>query len=534
MKLLALSLLFLFVLAIHDVAGQYVVNEVLANEPGSFTSLEWIELLNPSDTPLQFDGFNILVNGSSIVIPTDAVIAPRGYQLICRRLFANGTSPGFESVWGDSSGVWGDCEQETDIAQPIEASFSLPNSAGVIEVNHDGEAVSRFEWTESGADGVSWERVYPDSDRVAQCESADGSTPGRVNSVTPLKQDMALDSVEVRAHRDYIDLIVHLSSRGTEPVSGHYLFVSGVYIHDTIPLRTVEPLRRDSLYLRYSFPGIYVPLNLSLSEDDRLENNEWSGFATGTDFPPVVLSEIMPDPQAEPSSEWVEIFNASDTVIDIAEWSLGDAVRLSQISQIAYLLRPGEFVVLAQSKLALVARFPGQSARIIEVTPWPMLNNDVEVVRLMDRFGIEADRFGYKSAFSEDYPWSRRNETETWGRSAVRFGTPGSPNEVVPASTESELRVELSSKYISPDGDGFQDELGITVVGGDFGECTIRIFDSQGREVRTLARDQQYLPLPLIWDGLSDSGGRLPIGLYIVMVERSDGVSARTVVVVAR
>ncbi len=190
--------------------------------------------------------------------------------------------------------------------------------------------------------------------------------------------------------------------------------------------------------------------------------------------------------------------------------------------------------MLAQSKFAVASRFPQQSAKILEVTPWPALNNDVEIVKLADRFGIHADSFGYKSVFFEDYTWSRRNQTETWGRSAVRFGTPGAPNEVVPASTDSELRVELSSKYISPDGDGFQDKLNITVVGAERGECTVRIFDSQGRVVRTLAKDQQYIPVPLVWDGLSDSGERLPIGMYVILVERRDGKSAKTVVVVAR
>ncbi len=242
----------------------------------------------------------------------------------------------------------------------------------------------------------------------------------------------------------------------------------------------------------------------------------------------------MPNPQAEPATEWVELHNISDTAINIAAWKLGDAVRLSGISTDQIVLYPGDFIVLAQSKIALDQRFPEESGRVVEVASWPSLNNDGDEVRLVDAYGITADRFAYHDVFGEDYCWSRRDEDRSWGRSAGQYGSPGETNKVIPSSGGTTLRIELNSKYVSPDGDGFQDAVEITVLGCDTGECTVRLFDSQGRVVRTLAKNQRYLPMPLVWDGLSDNGSRLPVGLYILLVEREDGETAKTVVVVAR
>ncbi|UCE24577.1 MAG: lamin tail domain-containing protein, partial [Candidatus Zixiibacteriota bacterium] len=86
--------------------AQPVVNEVLANEPGSVTGLEWIELYNDGQ-PVNLQDFSLRVGDNLIELPSEVNLSDGEYYIICRRLFATSTSPGFESIWGDSSGVWG-------------------------------------------------------------------------------------------------------------------------------------------------------------------------------------------------------------------------------------------------------------------------------------------------------------------------------------------------------------------------------------------------------------------------------------------
>ena len=514
-------------------SARLIVNELLANEPGSYTGLEWIELYNDSIQPINLSDYVILVDGSPVSVPPGVTVAPQGYRILCRRLLASATSPGFESYWGDSSGVWGDCPTEDGIALPLECTFSLMNSSGSVSVVSGGFQMSTLRWSQAGRDAFSWERVWPDSEFVVQSISARGATPGRINSVTPVQYDLRIDSVSVKPVPPDVQISIHISSHGSNSVEDAGLFVYARGVADSISLPTVASFGSYVFTAVYSFDGVYAPLAVGLSEDERIENNFFDGIVTGSSYPPILINEFLANPQSEPSSEWVELVNVSDTVIDISGWRVGDASGTSMICSNSYLIHPGDIVVLAQEEVAMTSRWSELAAVAIEVAAWPMLNNDGDMVRLVDSFGIEASRFAYETLHLDDYSWARRDDL-TWGRSADRFGTPGEENRVVVESENAALRIELNSRYVSPDGDGFQDEVNIIVVGSDVGKCAVRVFDSQGRRVRTLARDQQYLPEPIIWDGLSDDGRRLPVGLYILLVERDDGKSARVALVVAR
>jgi len=100
-----------------------VINEVMSNEPGSNTTLEWIELYNNSAS-------QAFINSHTLVIGTDTVLfspilrlAPFEYYIICRKLLGDANSPGFETRWGDSSGFWGDTPFESSLQIPQAASF---------------------------------------------------------------------------------------------------------------------------------------------------------------------------------------------------------------------------------------------------------------------------------------------------------------------------------------------------------------------------------------------------------------------------
>ena len=98
----------------------------------------------------------------------------------------------------------------------------------------------------------------------------------------------------------------------------------------------------------------------------------------------------------------------------------------------------------------------------------------------------------------------------------------------------SSVNVELSSSYISPDGDGFEDVVDIIIEGPEAEYYTARIYDRQGRLVKWLCVKERYLPPPMNWDGLSDAGKRLPIGMYIIYVEAAGVGAVKKPIVVAR
>jgi hypothetical protein len=110
-------------------------------------------------------------------------------------------------------------------------------------------------------------------------------------------------------------------------------------------------------------------------------------------------------------------------------------------------------------------------------------------------------------------------------------GTPGSRNSVHltpgPVEKPGTLRVEPSP--FSPDGDGLDDVTGIAfALDADASLVRIRIFDSRGRHVRTVAESMlSGRTGSAIWDGLSDGGHELQIGIYVVLLESTDTVNGR-------
>ncbi|UCD65111.1 MAG: lamin tail domain-containing protein [Candidatus Zixiibacteriota bacterium] len=513
-----------------------VVNEVLANEPGGATSLEWIELYNGSASPIPLDGYTLQIGDNLIPLP-EIELLDGEYYIICRRLFATESSPGFESIWGDSSGVWGDTPFESSIPTPFETGFSLKNDSGRVALTLNGEVVSALVWTESGTDGHSWERILPSDDRISQSVDPSGSTPGIINSLTPVPYDLALALADIRSVAGSTGLVFTVKNTGQQPVGSASLFIiDRAFGSDTIDVISLDEISPgDSLEVsrEYLLDGVYVPMSAALSDDDRDRNNTLEFIAPGTAFPPVILSELLANPQGDLNSEWVEISNRSGEPVNLAQWMLGDALHSIVISPDTLYLMPDKYLVLVQTEPAFLAYYAGLAAPCMEPAGWPALNNDGDIVRLVDSYGLQADSFSYSFAYDDNYTWSR-NDTESWGRSEDPDGTPGATNEVLLEHRASWLSVSADPPYISPDGDGLEDIAVINISAPLADSYTVRIYDRQGRVVKTIYQDESMIPSTIEWNGLSDAGRRLPIGLYIIYVEACGVSSAKTPIVIAR
>ncbi|MEW5993868.1 MAG: gliding motility-associated C-terminal domain-containing protein, partial [Candidatus Zixiibacteriota bacterium] len=154
-----------------------------------------------------------------------------------------------------------------------------------------------------------------------------------------------------------------------------------------------------------------------------------------------------------------------------------------------------------------------------------------------DPFGFEADRFEYAVAYDGNHTWSRSEELLTegqWGRSEEAGGSPGRPNSVLFAPAGSALQVKVTPDVFSPDGDGYEDEVLIEIEAPVGAEVNMRIYDREGRAVRTLLDGATFLHSSYAWDGRSDSGRRLPIGIYILYVEAEGSETVKKPIVIAR
>ncbi|MCK4302251.1 MAG: lamin tail domain-containing protein [candidate division Zixibacteria bacterium] len=540
MKRLGVTLLSAAVMFPVGATSGVVVNEVMSNEPEAFRSLEWIELYVDSAGAAAMDDYEIIAGDDMITFPSGLVLNGGEFYIVCRRLVSAEGSLGFEGRWGDSSGIWGDSPEEAALPTPQEASFSLTNTGGVVELYRRGVKISELSWDAEGSDGVSWERVSPQSELILQSVDPDGSTPGIINSHTPVEHDLALEGVAAQSHQGLTSLTFMVLNRGLAVIAGAELSVytaDPLSLLDVLPLPEMEPGDTAMPLGSYLLEGRYCDINAVLSDDDRTRDNSLHFTAPGAGFPPLILTEILANPQPGSCAEWIEIKSRAFDNFDLKGWRIGDSRRLHSITDTSIVVEPGERLVLSADGANFENYCGDVFARVVVPTGWAELNNlTADTARLVDQFGWEADRFEYTLVFDSNYTWSRLEEgsqENTWGRSESAGGTPGEQNRAISLQADRTLNIEITPAVFSPDGDGIEDTTVISIAAPDVAGLQLRIYDRQGRVVREFDIGV-YHRNSYVWYGRSDAGNRLPIGVYIVYCEALGGGSAKKPVVIAR
>jgi hypothetical protein len=184
------SFVFNLIFAKADLAQQNVssitnviFNEILANEPGSNTKLEWVELFNADSMDHDLGGWLFVSKDDATEISSGTIIPFGGFLIIARKLTAEPPdSISFEGYWGDGSGVWGDSELENFPA--IEANMSLTNSGGTISLIDPDQNMQSITWDKDCEDGTSIERISSEEDEWLCCVDSNKCTPGKKNSVS--------------------------------------------------------------------------------------------------------------------------------------------------------------------------------------------------------------------------------------------------------------------------------------------------------------------------------------------------------------
>ncbi len=516
-----------------------IVNEVLANEPGSSVTLEWLELYNNSPNLAQLSLYQ-LQNGAKS-IPLSDTLTGYGYLVICRRLLPSSGSASFEARWGNNSGVWGD-DPVLENYPVVEKGISLKNDQDTVGLVVAGQLTSEIGWVLAGKDGFSWERKTPNSSVVGQCIDPAGSTPGRENSLIPLPNDLSVDTVIVASFEGLTQLTFYVRNIGlsAQPVT-HYIVTPYdssdiVLFSDSLPPTDVgftTAARRS-----FTLPGMYRHLQVLLPHDDRDYNNRFDFVAPGSEYPPLVLSEFLPNPSFGLSSEWIELKNRSSATVSLADWRISAGSNRHTITHAADSIRPSEYVVIAEDTLVFKSYYASFNGVLLQPpSGWPDLNKTSDSITLIDSFGIEADRFVFKSSYDSNYTWCRGEEpgtTNLWGRSLDIGGSPAEKNSLLFAPSGSGLSVVIDPQVFSPDGDGYDDSVSLTFSASPGKKYTAKIYDRGGRVVRTLFDGQTHLRREYFWDGRTNDQMRLPVGIYILYFEAEGVESLKKTLVVAR
>lgn len=270
-------------------------------------------------------------------------------------------------------------------------------------------------------------------------------------------------------------------------------------------------------------------------------------------LPQIVINELLKDPRAVPDSkgEWVELYNSSDSTLDLSGWILRDGGNDFHVIRtgVPLLIVPGGFLVLGRNGDSTEN---GGYTADYAYSSFTLSNEEDEVV-LARTGGEVVDSIAYGAEWPESpgvsleliSPSDDNSDPASWGLAVLPFGggdlgTPGRWNSISESGIEPQdgawtLPPEglSTSPYPNPSGGGFR--ISVRSPGAIAGaEYELEIFNVRGKRVRKVSSCCLGAGESLLyWEGLTDSGDPAPTGIYFYTV-RAGGTRARGKLVIAR
>jgi hypothetical protein len=397
---------------------------------------------------------------------------------------------------------------------------------------------------ESG--GYSLERINPNDPCTDYTDwrasnNSSGGTPGTANSILDLTPD---------TQSPQIDQLIALAPNFLE-----VYFTEGMDSLSLVSstLSTNPPLTVQNVYALSTYPSmmtIQFVENFALSQEYEIELQNvgdcWMNtttlngvFALPETAEPgdVVINEIMFNPVTG-GSDWVELYNNSDKLIDLYQWELAnmddDTISNHQMINQHFLLYPNAYAVVSEDTLHIVQQYSSAVPGNFIQSDLPTYSNEegtvyaiaggqvVDHVTYSDEWHFQLlDDDDGKSLERID-PDGESNSGDNWhtAAEAIGFATPGRVNsQLSPVKVEGDF--SFNSEVISPDNDGFEDVLQVSYVMNEPGHIgTFKIYDDRGREIATVI-DSELLGSEgtFIWDGVTADGNKASIGVYVGIFE---------------
>lgn len=426
-----------------------ILNEALANEPGSTTSLEWVEVLNWPDTgaAITLAGYKYVDGGITTTLDTSVSIHAGGYAVLARK--STGASS-FEERWGNASGTWGDHVSES---YPLIAvsQLSLRNSSDTIRLVSPEGDTSTILWTSDAGDGLSVERVRPGLNDLlsnfAVCVSTTGTTPGAQNSVLPPRGDLAIDTVVVGPAYPIagqpVQFAVRVINVGFGAVDSGKVLLQ-LMTESPLPIAeesfaAIEEAGEHAVVLQWDDPRPGTSnLIFGLGHDSNDENNGYAAtIISYFDKPYLIVSEYLANPDPGGPEEWIEIANPSQYAISLTGMRIGDSLNTEAIPEVAGEIAPSELLVLAESEAAFRVYYPTFAGTVVQIPGWRALNNTGDGIRLIGPLGEIVDSLTFRATYPDNRSIERVEITPTlaapgdWAASEDDLGaTPGLPNSI--------------------------------------------------------------------------------------------------------
>lgn len=250
----------------------------------------------------------------------------------------------------------------------------------------------------------------------------------------------------------------------------------------------------------------------------------------------LVINEIMYEP-ATGNSEFIELYNASNDSLQIGGMNLiyGSNKKIP-IAKVWYKIPPRTFLIYSSdSTIFNNYNYLKMQGNYLLFNSSLSLSNDGSMLVIKDARNTTLDSVYYSPKWHNKNllttknrsierlnPLLGSNDNTNWSSSVASDGaSPGKSNSIFTETVVTESKAVITPNPFSPDNDGFEDFATINFnLAQKLAQVRIKVFDSQGRLVRTVAHNRPSGPSSsVIFDGLDDGGRALRIGIYILLIE---------------
>jgi hypothetical protein len=379
--------------------------------PTTNTGKEWFEIYNKSSNQVNLANWKWKDATSTIhTVTSQAVNIPaNGFAVICEdsaavKLFY----PNNPGIYLQSSG-WSALNNTGD-------NIVLFNSTGTIIDSITFSSSWGGSTNNKSLERISYSAPTNQQSNWSTSVSSIGATPNKVNSLVPKPNDLALNKITfsrtLPSIGDTLGIIAQVKNRGLNSAPSYTVSFYYDYNKDSIPqsnelkstVNSPGVLNQgDSVNITYSqildSAGTrqYIAV-VNYTPDEDTSNNKYTAsieVAGGSTVGRVIINEIMYAPGSN-ECEWVEIYNNSDSIVNLKNWKISDNSLTQVIITVNdKFLNPQGYMVIAQNSTIFTKHPSIDSNKVIINSSIPSLNNTGDAVIIYKVSGAVSDRIDY-------------------------------------------------------------------------------------------------------------------------------------------
>lgn len=509
-----------------------LITEIMADPSPSIglPEYEYIELYNNSDCAVQCSNLQLFIGNNQVQLP-DSIIDAYTYVCVCsakaKLEFENTNNfvfvSSFPSITNDGQTIAIYCENEL--------VSSVTFSSDWFRDNYKAEGGWALE-------KIDIENCSEQEDNWKPAENRLGGTPGFANSVSLINIDNSSPYIkEIQVFTDTTLLITFsenvwldkemvtiqpsLTIQSCNPYN-HSLFKWQINTLDSIKQKTEYHLFIDNNFCDLATNFIQENEFVFAITDSALQRNA------------VIFNEILFNPKSG-ESDFVELYNNSNSYFDLSTLYLSDGENFYQVSNEFQLFPPYSFALISleseyykQNSSCKDAIFvtsslptmPDDAGTLILYNRWEEVIDSVQYNKnwhssyLTDIEGVSLEKISYNSPSEKQNSWFSATE-------ASGFSTPGCENSQMNDRQFDVKSFSLEYDVATPNDDGDKDMFTISCGEVEQGTmCTLRAFSTNGHLIKQIANNQLIASNEkLFWNCTDNEGKLVPAGIYIIQIE---------------